>query len=106
MTAIDAAAPFISEAGYQLVQTLVELGLPPRFVVRAQRTRTITDAEAVALRERAAESKVGSIVLAAFLNAAALQPTVSSATFVASEIEFEMYTLPRARLYFEHHTGS
>lgn len=103
LAALDAAAPFIREAGYELVQAFVELGLPPRLLVRARRLRTITDDEEATLRERAAESKVGSLVLGTFLSAAALQRTLSSTTFTASEIEFEISTLPRARLYFDHH---
>jgi hypothetical protein len=103
LAALDAAAPFISEAGYELVHAFVELGLPPRLVVRARRVRQITDEEEATLRERAAESTAGSLALRTFLAAAALQRTLSSRSFEASEIEFELTTLPRARLYFEHH---
>jgi hypothetical protein len=102
LAAVDAAAPFVVEAGYELVQAFVELGLPPRLVVRARRVRQITDEEEAAVRARAAESKVGSVLLRTFLGAAALQQTLSSHSFTASEIEFELTTLPRARLYFEH----
>jgi len=102
LAAVDAAAPFVREAGYELVHGFVELGLPPRLVVRTRRVRQISDEEESVLRERAAESTVGSVVLRTFLGAAALQRTLSSQTFAASEIEFELTTLPRARLYFEH----
>jgi hypothetical protein len=40
-----------------------------------------------------------------FLGAAALQQTLSSQSFTPSEIEFELTTLPRARLYFDHGVG-
>jgi hypothetical protein len=101
LAAVDAAAPFVAEAGYELVQAFVELGLPPRLVVRARRVRQITDQEEAALRERTADSKIGSVVLRTFLSAAALQHSLSSESFAAAEIEFELTTLPRARLYFE-----
>ena len=103
LDAVDAAAPFIVEAGYQFVHAFVELGLPPRLVVRVRRVRPITDAEETALRERAADSKVGSVVLRTFLGAADLQHALSSQSFAASEIEFELGALPRARLFFAHH---
>ncbi len=102
LSALDAALPFVREAGYELEQTFVELGLPPRLVVKARRVREVSEAEETALRERAGDAKVTSLVLRTFLRAAALQRTVSLKTLTASQIEFEISAMPRARLYFEH----
>ncbi len=55
-----------------------------------------------ALRERAGDAKMTSLVLRTFLRAAALQRTLSLKTLVASHIEFEVSAMPWARLYFEH----
>ena len=102
LSALDAALPFVREAGYELEQTYVELGLPPRLVVKAHRVREISEAEAEELRERAGDAKMTSLVLRTFLRAAALQRTISLKALVASQIEFEISPVPRARLYFEH----
>ena len=64
--------------------------------------REISDEEETALRERAAASSMSSLVLRTFLGAAALQRTLSLRTFRASEIELEITTLPKVRLYFAH----
>jgi hypothetical protein len=100
--ALDQALPFVNEAGYTLDNMFVELGLPPRLVVRARRTRAVTEAEQADLRERAKEHSVASVVLQAFLLAASLQDTLSVGSLRVAEVEIEATTVPRVRLYFTH----
>lgn len=102
ISALDQALPLVTDAGYSLENMFVELGLPPRVVVRAKRVRSITEAEQEALRERAKDHSVASAVVQSFLMAASLQDTLSVGSLRVTDVEIEATTVPRVRLYFTH----
>ena len=97
---VNSAIPIITQAGFDVEQTTVTLGIPPKAVLRARVVRELTDEEYDALVQRVGEQVVTSLVAGTFLKAAAVQRSFRIGTLLSSHIEIELAPLPAVRLIF------
>ena len=97
---VNTAIPIITQAGFDIEQTTITLGIPPKAILRARVVREITDEEYDALVQRVGEQVVTSLVAGTFLKAAALQRSFRVGTMLSSHIEIELSPLPAVRLIF------
>jgi len=97
---VNTAIPIITQAGFDIEQTTITLGIPPKAILRARVVREITDEEYDALVQRVGEQVVTSLVAGTFLKAAALQRSFRVGTLLSSHIEIELSPLPAVRLIF------
>jgi hypothetical protein len=97
---VNTALPIITQAGFEVEQTTITLGIPPKAVLRARVVRELTDEEYDALVQRVGEQVVTSLVAGTFLKAAALQRSFRVGTLLSSHIEIELSPLPAVRLIF------
>jgi len=97
---VNSAIPIITQAGFEIEETTVTLGIPPKAVVRARVVRELTDEEYDALVQRVGEQVVTSVVAGTFLKAAALQRSFRIGTLLSSHIEIELSPLPAVRFIF------
>ena len=97
---VNTALPIITQAGFDVEQTTITLGIPPKAVLRARVVRELTDEEYDALVQRVGEQVVTSLVAGTFLKAAALQRSFRVGTLLSSHIEIELSPLPAVRLIF------
>jgi len=97
---VNTAIPIITQAGFDIEQTTITLGIPPKAILRARVVREITDEEYDALVQRVGEQVVTSLVAGTFLKAAALQRSFRIGTMLSSHIEIELSPLPAVRLIF------
>ena len=97
---VNTALPIITQAGFDVEQTTITLGIPPKAILRARVMRELTDEEYDALVQRVGEQVVTSLVAGTFLKAAALQRSFRVGTLLSSHIEIELSPLPAVRLIF------
>jgi len=97
---VNTALPIITQAGFDIEQTTITLGIPPKAILRARVVRELTDEEYDALVQRVGEQVVTSLVAGTFLKAAALQRSFRVGTLLSSHIEIELSPLPAVRLIF------
>ncbi|MDX2192169.1 MAG: hypothetical protein NW201_02365 [Gemmatimonadales bacterium] len=97
---VNAAIPLITEAGYALTALQLELGIPPKIIVRAAQSAPVTPERLDELRARAEALPVGSAIVLAFLKAVALSENVTLGGLKAREIELEIGALPAVRLIY------
>ena len=97
---VNTAIPIITQAGFDIEQTTITLGIPPKAILRARVVRELTDEEYEALVQRVGEQVVTSLVAGTFLKAAALQRSFRIGTLLSSHIEIELSPLPAVRLIF------
>lgn len=100
VTAFQQALPAIKDAGYELTEFEIELGVTPKLIPHFR--HALQSAEDVELaRERLRENKLGTIILTALLKAGEVQKQIKVYGFAFSHIEIELGLIPSVRLQYK-----
>lgn len=104
---VSNASSLIAEAGYELDEIEVELGVPPKLIPHFKFTSAITQEKKQELLEKTREDKLMNLLLKSLFTATALQSTMRMGNFRMVEVEIEIGLVPSVRLRFSKQgTGS
>ncbi len=85
--------PEFEKIGYRTTSFQVEISVPPALELHFNRFKIATDEEVAALREELKDRKMSLMILSALIKSARIQESMSTPSFVFSDIEIEV-TIP------------
>ncbi|MBT8448504.1 MAG: hypothetical protein KJO69_02385 [Gammaproteobacteria bacterium] len=94
--------PYIEQAGYQITDLQIELGLIPKLIPHFLKVRQVDEVEKTAILEQIENKRLMKMLLRALFKADSFQQNLNMNQYAFKGIEVEIAPIPAVRLNYRH----